>query len=147
MASLLEPLLQNSRIVLKISGDGGPNCSRVQLELSQQLSAHPILVHGTAVFSQIEPSLAKRARNSVIARAYSVLETATEADALPHLRLDVGAGAAYFAPQPASDRGLVMLGCITSKLGWTWREAAISANCPSIDISALHAATEATLCE
>ena len=37
MASLLELLLQNSRVVLKISGDGGPNCSRVQLELSQQL--------------------------------------------------------------------------------------------------------------
>ena len=34
----------------------------------------------------------------MIARAYSVLDTATEADALPHLRLDVRAGAAYFAP-------------------------------------------------
>lgn len=83
----------------------------------------------------------------MVARAYPVLETATVAEALPHLRLDVRAGAAYFAPQPASDRGLVMLGCVTSKLGWTWREAAISDSLPSIDISALHAATEATLCE
>ena len=147
MASLLEPLPQKSRIVLKISGDEGPNCSRVQLGLSQQLSAHPILVHNTAVFSQIEPSPAKRARNSVIARAYSVLETATEADSLPHLRLDVRAGAAYFAPQPASDRGLVMLGGITARLGWAWRDAAIAANCPSVDVSALHASTEAILCE
>ena len=83
----------------------------------------------------------------MIARAYSVLETATEADALPRLRLDVRAGAAYFAPQPASDRGLVMLGCITSKLGWTCRDAAITTKCPSVDVSALHSATEAILCE
>ena len=149
MASLLEPLLQNSRIVLKISGtgDGGSNCSRVQLELSQQLSAHPIQVHGTSIFSQIEPSPAKRARNSVIARAYSVIETASTDSVLPHLRLDVRAGAAYYAPQPASGRGLIMLGGITSRMGWAWRDAALAKSCPDLDVTALHAATEAILCE
>ena len=83
----------------------------------------------------------------MIARAYSVLETASTDSMLPHLRLDVRAGAAYYALQPASDRGLVMLGGITSRMGWSWRDSALEKNCPGLDVSALHAATVAILCE
>ena len=76
-----------------------------------------------------------------------MLETASSDSMLPHLRLDVRAGAAHFAPQPASDRGLIMLGGITSRMGWAWRDAALAASCPGLDFLALYAATEAILCE
>ena len=65
-------------------------------QLQDAMAASPIVVHGSPIFCTVEPSPERRARNSVIARAYATLETFTPKGQSGHYRLDVRAGTAYY---------------------------------------------------
>lgn len=104
LVSVLDPLLQNSRLVLRVANGGGyPLCMQIMRQIQDALAATPIVVHCSPIFCTVEPSPEHRARNSVIARACAALETFIPEGQSGHYRLDVRAGTAYYASCPNSE--------------------------------------------
>ena len=140
-----EPRMQNNMITINVE-PGETNAKRVRDALARRLDDEPLLIHGKAVFAMVEPSPAKRQRNATIAKANKVLEDLVGGSA--HVRLDVRAGVAYFAPDPNTDRKLRAVGNYSSvKQTWVWRREALSSAWPELDYEALEATTRQLLQE
>ena len=157
--SSTRPLVCLSRFLILFSRTAGscsasrmeedilPLCSQIMRQIQDALAAKPIVVHGSPISCTVEPSPERRARNSVIARAYGTLETFVPEGQSGHYRLDVRDGTAYYASCPTSDRRLTTIGSYSaSGQNWTWRDAAFPKGWP-VDLVALKEATANSLLE
>ena len=140
-----EPRMQNNMITISVT-PGELNAKRVRDAVARRLEVKPLLIHGTAVFAMVEPSPAKRRRNATVAKVNKVLEDMVGGSV--HVRLDVRAGVANFAPDPSTDKKLLAVGHYSSiKQTWVWKRDALSSAWPELDYDALESSTQQLLQE
>ena len=137
------PYAVNRQVVFRVR-DGGEHCWTLGKKIMDCLELHPIAAKGRNVFCSISPSA--WAKNTLVAKASSTLESSLTTDPAKHMIVDVPAGCVYHTPNPEVQDCWIEVGRATRTGTWLWLDAT-SACWPELDLQQLRTDTDALVSE